>query len=160
MGEHALDWRLASDVDLVAHLLSRYHAVHRRQLPDLVDLARRVELVHVEHAECPHGLAEHLSAMAQKLESHMRKEEVVLFPMLLGGRNVSARMPIGVMRSEHAQHGDDLRRTAVLCHDGVLPADACASWKSLYEGLDTFCRDLQAHIGLENDILFARHERA
>lgn len=160
MTEHAVGhWQLASDEALVAHLLERYHAEHRRQLPELVDLARRVELVHLEHDECPRGLADHLGTMAQALESHMRKEEVVLFPLLLAGRGAAAQMPIGVMRREHEHHMDDLRRVATLCHHGVLPHDACHTWRTLYERLDAFCRDLQAHVRLENDVLFTRHAR-
>lgn len=141
---------------LVAHVLARYHDVHRRQLPELIRLARKVEQVHGERADCPHGLAEHLSAMAQELESHMRKEENVLFPMIVAGRGAMAAMPIGVMRMEHDDHGVALRMLEQLSNGMQAPLDACATWRTLYAGLRTFRDDLLAHIALENEELFER----
>ena len=62
------DWDQATPTELVDHILTRFHAVHREQLPELIRLARKVEQVHGERTDCPAGLAEHLSAMAQELE--------------------------------------------------------------------------------------------
>lgn len=151
-----LDWSQASDTALVEHLLTRYHAVHREQLPELIRLARRVEHVHGERDDCPHGLADHLDAMAQELESHMRKEEVVLFPMIKRGQGEMARMPISAMRAEHDDHGVELRRLAELTHDITTPRDACTTWRALYMGLRSFRDDLMQHIHTENNILFER----
>src|SRR5574343_542416 len=79
------DWRKAKPAELAHFILQRYHARHRQQLPELIRLARRVEQVHGDHPQCPTGLAEHLSHMEQELESHMLKEEQILFPMLCNG---------------------------------------------------------------------------
>ncbi|MGL1180974.1 hemerythrin domain-containing protein, partial [Vibrio parahaemolyticus] len=70
---------------LIDHILTRYHARHREQLPELIRLARRVESVHGDRPECPRGLADHLETMQQELESHMQKEEMVLFPIYKRG---------------------------------------------------------------------------
>lgn len=41
--------------------------------------------------------------------------------------------------------------------DGLtLPDGACGSWQRLYQGLSTFRDDLEAHIRIENDLLFSR----
>ena len=41
--------------------------------------------------------------------------------------------------------------------DGFAPpADACLSFRALYQGLEEFERDLHRHIHLENNILFPR----
>ena len=45
------DWSAATDTALVDHILARYHAVHREQLPELIRLARKVEQVHGERTE-------------------------------------------------------------------------------------------------------------
>lgn len=45
---------------LVDHILNLYHEVHRRELPELIRLARKVEAVHVGRAEAPRGLADAL----------------------------------------------------------------------------------------------------
>lgn len=149
-------WGNASDTALVDHILTRYHAVHREQLPELIRLARKVERVHGERSDCPHGLADHLETMAQELESHMRKEEQVLFPLIARGHGRMAGMPIGVMRAEHDEHGAELRRLADLTHDITPPRDACTTWRALYNGLRAFRQDLMEHIHLENNVLFER----
>lgn len=150
------DWGQSSDAALVEHILARYHAVHRGQLPELIRLAHRVEQVHGERQDCPHGLADHLAAMAQELESHMRKEEVVLFPMIVRGHGAMGGMPIGVMRAEHEDHGEALARLHALTQDITPPRGACTTWRALYTGLRAFRDDLVAHIHLENNILFER----
>lgn len=152
----ARDWSEATDTELVDHILARYHAVHREQLPELIRLARRVEQVHGDREDCPHGLADHLQAMAQELESHMRKEEMVLFPLIARGQGRMAAMPIGVMRMEHDSHGTELRRMEELTNQITTPRDACTTWRALYLGLRTFREDLMAHIHTENNILFER----
>lgn len=130
--------------------------MHREQLPELIRLARRVEQVHGDREDCPHGLADHLMAMAQELESHMRKEEVVLFPMITRDQGAMARMPIGVMRGEHEEHGVALRHLVELTQNFTPPRGACTTWKALYTGLRAFRDDLIAHIHLENNVLFER----
>jgi len=150
------DWSDASDTQLVEHLLERYHAVHREQLPELIRLARRVEHVHGDREDCPHGLADHLEAMAQELDSHMRKEEMVLFPMITRGQGGMASMPISAMRSEHDDHGTELRRLEELTQNITPPRGACTTWRALYTGLRSFRDDLIHHIHTENNILFER----
>jgi regulator of cell morphogenesis and NO signaling len=154
--EGASTWDGASPTELVDHILTRYHAVHREQLPELIRLARKVEQVHGERADCPIGLADHLSAMAQELESHMRKEEDVLFPMIARGHGAMAGGPITVMRMEHDEHGAALRRLEELTDGITPPRAACTTWRALYSGLRSFREDLMAHIHTENNILFER----
>lgn len=148
------DWtRVPVDV-LIDHILNRYHARLREQVPELIRLARRVEQVHGDRPECPRGLAEHLEAMQQELESHMLKEEQVLFPMLMRGMGGLAGGPIAVMRGEHDQHGEELRRLEALTDGITLPRGACNTWRALYLGLATLREELMEHIHLENNILF------
>lgn len=147
------DWRGAGNTALIDHLLQRYHEAHRQQLPELIRLARRVEQVHGARADCPGGLADALVALQQELESHMQKEEQVLFPLLRqGARTVDG--PIAVMRFEHDQHGEALGRLSALAQDFVAPPDACNTWQALYRGLEQLRRDLMQHIHLENNLLF------
>ena len=152
-GSNEKDWRGSGNTSLVGHLLTRYHEVHRQQLPELIRLARRVEHVHGARPQCPNGLADALDAMQQELESHMQKEEQVLFPLLTEGRN-HVEGPVAVMRFEHEQHGEALARLEALAHDFDPPAGACNTWQALYRGLRQFREDLMQHIHLENNILF------
>ena len=94
--------------------------------------------------------------MQQELESHMLKEEQVLFPMLQRGmRTPQTDGPISVMRYEHDQHGNALAQLALLTNDITPPAHACNTWRALYRGLEELRDDLMQHIHLENNILFA-----
>ncbi|MGO4157314.1 iron-sulfur cluster repair protein YtfE [Cupriavidus sp. YAF13] len=154
------DWGTASAADLIAHILARYHEVHRQQLPELIRLARRVEQVHGDREDCPLGLADHLGVMQQELESHMQKEEQVLFPLLARELGNMAGGPISVMRMEHDEHGQALQQLNALTNDITLPRAACNTWRALYLGLRTLREDLMEHIHLENNILFDNAEQA
>lgn len=84
--------------DLIEHILNRYHAVHRAELPELIRLARRVEAVHRNHQDVPVGLADLLEETLRELDDHMQKEEVMLFPMMLRGGHPMIKYPITVRR--------------------------------------------------------------
>ncbi len=142
--------------ELMDLIESRYHAVHRRELPELVRLARRVEAVHKDHAAVPHGLADILARMHGELESHMQKEEQILFPLMRRGGGGMVGAPITVMIAEHDDHGANLRALEVAAGNFELPDGACNTWRALYSGLRKFAGDLVEHIHTENNILFPR----
>ena len=70
---------------LIDYILTRFHDRHRAELPELIALADKVERVHADAADVPHGLAAVLRRVAGELESHMQKEELVLFPAIRQG---------------------------------------------------------------------------
>jgi regulator of cell morphogenesis and NO signaling len=143
---------------LIQHILDRYHQVHRRELPELRELALRVERVHTDHPAVPKGLSDLLARMHGELGSHMQKEEQILFPLMLAGGNPMIVHPIGMMRHEHDSHGKELEALAKLTSDLMVPADACNSWRALYAGLAKLAEDLTEHIHIENNILFPKFE--
>ena len=145
-------------VSLIDHILERYHAVHREQLPELIRMARRVEAVHREHPDVPAGLADLLEEAEQDLLSHMMKEENILFPMLKAGGNPFVSQPIGMMRAEHTQHGAMLEQLMRLCNNAIPPEGACNTWRALYAGIAQLNDDLINHIHLENNMLFNQFE--
>lgn len=154
----AAEPRSRSPQDLIPFILDRYHATHRRELPELQRLARTVETVHAERPECPRGLSQLLTSMEAELGAHMQKEEELLFPLLLASGGGCAPFAIRRMRAEHDDHElliVDLKR---LTCGFAAPADACSSWRRLYEGCAKFCADLEAHIALENEVLFPQFE--
>jgi regulator of cell morphogenesis and NO signaling len=148
------DWRKVPKAELIEYIFSHFHQRHRIQLPELVRLARRVEQVHEDDPDCPRGLADHLEDMYQELESHMMKEEQILFPMLAD--DIYPTGPISQMEEEHLQHGDALGVIDKLTNDLILPIGACNTWTALYVGLKELKEDLMSHILLENQILFAK----
>lgn len=145
--------------DLIDYILARFHETHRRELPELTKLARRVEAVHKEHPYVPQGLADLLDNAEMELDDHMAKEEEILFPSMRANAYAHLGMPIHVMRHEHNGHGETIRKLEGLTNNFTLPEDACRSWQALYTGVEKFVHDLMEHIHLENNILFPRFER-
>lgn len=145
---------------LIDHILTRYHDTHRTEMEWLIPLAQKVETVHGDHEEAPDGLTEALLALRDELESHMTKEEQVLFPMMRAGGHPMIAHPIEAMRHEHDTATDLLRGIEHATHGLALPEGACRSWTALYTGLAKFSDDLVTHIHLENDVLFPRFETA
>jgi regulator of cell morphogenesis and NO signaling len=142
---------------LIDHILVRYHEPLHRDLPGLVEAARKVEATHRDKPSCPRGLAAHLEDIHAAVESHLAKEEQILFPALLHGRRgQGVQMPIRIMMQEHEDHGVNLRRTREITADFALPVEACASWRALYHELEKLEKDLMEHIHLENNVLFPR----
>lgn len=142
--------------ELISLIETRYHAAHRRELPELTRLARRVEAVHKDHADAPFGLATLLETMEGELETHMRKEEQVLFPLMRRGRDPLIVQPIAVLLAEHDDHGAHLRALERLTGEFTPPEDACPTWRALCVGVKKFADDLVEHIHTENNILFPR----
>jgi regulator of cell morphogenesis and NO signaling len=66
---------------------------HRDGLAD--PPGHKVETVHGDHDEAPLGLTEALIALRDELDSHMAKEEQVLFPMMRQGGHPMIVHPIG-----------------------------------------------------------------
>jgi regulator of cell morphogenesis and NO signaling len=142
--------------ELIEHIIDRYHAPLRAELPRLIQLARKVEQAHADNADHPEGLAGLLLDVQTAVESHLAKEEQILFPLIRSGHAQNAYMPVQVMIQEHEDHGQNLRRIRELTRDFDLPEHACASWHELYLALAKLEVDLMDHIHLENNILFPR----
>ncbi len=143
--------------EIVEFIVSQYHEPLRRDLPALIEAARRVERVHRAAQECPHGLSVHLGHMDLELRQHMSKEEMALFPALLSGtRGARLHMPVRVMMQEHDDHAAELKRLRELTRDFEVPPQACATWRGLYAALQRLEEELMQHIHLENNVLFPR----
>jgi regulator of cell morphogenesis and NO signaling len=61
-----------------------------------------------------------------------------------------------MMMHEHDGAGDALRTLRSITNEYSVPADACISYRTLYQALQGFEADLHQHIHLENNILFPR----
>lgn len=157
---HALDTpgvhAPAEAADLIAHIIERYHKVHRREFPAVIEMASRVESVHQDRADCPRGLAELLSNMFEDLEDHQHKEEAILFPAMIAGMGAVLRDPVARMMRDHEELGVLLGFMADLTDDFVAPEGACSTWRALYAGCAKLDADLREHVHLENNILFRR----
>jgi regulator of cell morphogenesis and NO signaling len=152
----ATSWAERLPSEIIAFILHRFHEPLHGELPALVDSARKVEAETHADPLCPTGIGDHLEQILLAVESHLAKEEKILFPLILAGRGHAAFMPIKVMMAEHEDHAANLARTRALTHDFTLPTHALPAWRDLYQNLERFEADLHQHIDLENNVLFTR----
>lgn len=142
--------------DLIQHILDRFHAVHRADVPAFLDLANRV--VAQGDPRFPLKVLDLLAEAGEELEMHMQKEEQILFPLMQAGGHPMIHCPITQMRVEHDEHGARITAMEELTANLAAPADASAEWKLLYKAIGKFLDDLRAHVHAENDVLFPRFE--
>ncbi|MCC6719818.1 MAG: hemerythrin domain-containing protein [Acetobacteraceae bacterium] len=140
-------------IDLIE---TRYHAAHRRQLSEMIDLARQVEEVHRGDTAPPAGLTALLKHMAVVMEGHMQKEERVLFPIMRRYGQARLARPIAGLLADHDEHGALMRELETLTDGFAAPEHACDAWRALYAVGRELAEDLARHIQIENDLLFPR----
>lgn len=143
---------------LIDHIQTRFHDVHRQQIPELIELSSKVERVHASKPGVPAGLTEVLEKIQGEMEEHMREEEEILFPAMRNAAANPIAVEIGNYRQDHEDTGRLLDEIARLTDSYTPPAHACRSWQALYKGAEQFRADLTEHIHLENNILFPRFE--
>lgn len=150
-------WTDAPLGDLIEHIVGTYHASLREELPRLSQMVAKVVRAHgdKEPERLPELVAV-LGGLRAELESHMLKEERVLFPLIRQGRGAMAAAPVSVMEHEHEEAATALRRLRALTDDYRVPAEACNTWRALWHGLADLERATHQHIHLENNILFPR----
>lgn len=155
--EKPVNWELRSQAEIVDHIIGHYHEGLRRDLPLLIEASRGVVRDNKGHAENPRELPDLLETLANELESHMLKEERVLFPQLrTGQRGGSVDMPIRMMEREHEGHDESLSHIRGATRELTAPADASDAWRTLYADIRALETALREHIYLENNVLFAR----
>jgi regulator of cell morphogenesis and NO signaling len=86
-----------------------------------------------------------------QLEEAVRHHEPVPTPLFQ-----TVRHPVRRMILDHDNVGQVLQKMHGVSSGYSVPADGCTSFKSLYQALEAFERDLHQHIHLENNILFPR----
>jgi len=149
-------WATRPLSDLADFIEGHYHQRLRTEIPQLIELADKVEQVHADKPSCPRGLGAHLRAMHSAVLDHLGKEEQVLFPFIRAGRGRGAGGPIHAMEQEHVDHGRSLDRLRQITANLTAPAEACLTWRALYLRLGRLADELMEHLHLENNVLFPR----
>ena len=159
------NWSEAPLTELVDHIVDTHHRFLSTELPRISGLVEKVNNAHGERRPELGKVVSTFELMRGELESHMAKEENVLFPAIRmietqNGPNTfpfgSVANPIGMMEHEHNDAGIALRRLRELTDDYTPPADACPTYRVMLESLSNLEQDLHLHIHKENNILFPR----
>ena len=157
------DWSSMTPDALVDHLESTHHAYLHAELPRLSALTEKVIAAHgTRHSELSE-IQQAYEAIRADLEPHLVKEERVLFPMIRELATATAvprfqcgsvQNPISVMLREHDEVGQLLATLRRLTGGYHAPADGCASFRALFDGLAELETDTHLHVSKENNLLF------
>jgi regulator of cell morphogenesis and NO signaling len=151
---------------LIDHIVSVHHLYVEENIPLLLQYASKVAKVHGHHYPEVIKINRLFHEVAAALATHMKKEELILFPFIKKMREVeqsgvgialphfnSVENPIAMMEEEHEAAGDILKEIASLSNNYTPPESACNTFKALYDKLNEFEQDLHTHVHLENNIL-------
>ncbi|AUC81172.1 iron-sulfur cluster repair di-iron protein [Lacinutrix sp. Bg11-31] len=153
---------------LVEYIEKKHHRYVAEKTPVIRQFLDKLCKVHGERHPELFKINELFTASTGELASHMKKEELILFPFIK--RMVKAKLdnvaiqspqfgtvesPIAMMMEEHDTEGERFREIAELTGNYTPPADACNTYKVTFAMLNEFEKDLHLHIHLENNILFS-----
>ena len=146
---------------LTDHIVRTYHDALRAELPRLNTMAAKVAKVHGDKEARLDRVAATLAALSDELQTHMRKEELMLFPIIDalekgGSASMGIASPIAVMEDEHDHAGVLLAELRALTDEYRPPQWGCATMRALYAGLAELEQAMHVHVHLENNILFSR----
>jgi regulator of cell morphogenesis and NO signaling len=165
----AANWASAPLSDLTRHIREKHHQYVRTAIPRIRELLDKVKAKHgSNHTEIA-DIETLFARVSQDMIMHMQKEEQILFPYIermeqaASGKGTleppffqTVRNPIQAMMKEHDSAGDLMKQIRKASIDYAPPADACTSYRALYQDLHEFEADLHQHVHLENNILFPR----
>jgi regulator of cell morphogenesis and NO signaling len=154
---------------LIDYIVETHHAFTREEMERITALAEKVASKHGENHTELLGVRSLFQKLCADLRPHMFKEEMILFPHIKQSEQAAAAgrpapdapfgtvgNPVRMMMLEHDTAGDILRALRAATSDYAVPSDACISYRTLYEALEGFEKDLHQHIHLENNVLFPR----
>ncbi len=149
--------------ELCVHIEQTHHAYLKEELPRLGTMIRKVAAVHGFENPWTMELAGVFAAFSAQLESHMLKEEQALFPMIrsmetdgVAPSNGGIEQIITVMKHEHDDAGEALRRFRELSHDYTPPDGACNTFRAMLAGLAELEVDMHHHVHKESHVLFPK----
>lgn len=164
-----VDYKAWNPVELADHILEKHHRYIEEKTPLIIQYLAKLSDKHggrhPELLEVNRLFNESASALA----SHMKKEELILFPWIqkLAGYASAPGQdkpipqgrinnPIDMMMHEHDDEGERFKTISAITNQYQPPSDACNTYKVTYAMLQEFENDLHLHIHLENNILFPK----
>lgn len=168
-GAAEIDFQAMSLAALSDYIVRNHHTFTRAETERITDLLEKVCTTHGANRGELFEIQRIFAALRLEIENHLLKEERMLFPYIAlmesslnFGQPVppapfgSTRNPVKVMTQDHDAAGEHLREIRNLSNHFAVPADACITFKMLYDALEGFETDLHMHIHLENNILFPK----
>ena len=150
---------------LADHIEQTHHSYLHTELPRLGKMVAKVAAVHGEKEPRLHQIKDIFLAISQELETHLQKEEKILFPMI---RQLESSAivpsfhcgtianPVHQMEFEHDEAGVALGQLRQLTDNYTPPEWACNTYRAMLDGLLNFEQDMHQHIHKENNVLFPK----
>lgn len=164
--EKEIDFNKMPLDELIDHIIEKHHSYVEANIGLLIQYSAKVAKVHGGNNPELIKVYELFDKVAGELAAHLKKEELILFPFIkkmvkaekegtqLNTPNFNTvENPIKMMEEEHEFAGDIFKEIAQLTNNYTPPADACNTYRALFDKLDEFEQDLHEHIHLENNIL-------
>src|SRR5450759_5394401 len=162
-------WTSALLSDLTRHIREKHHRYVREAILRVQTLLDKVKAKHGENHPEITDIERLFTEVGREMIMHMQKEEQILFPYIDALERVTSVHssveppffqtvvnPIHAMMKEHDAAGELVKQIRKASSEYTAPADACTSYKALYQDLREFEADLHQHVHLENNILFPR----
>ncbi len=167
--ESAVDYK-TWPLDLLAdYIEKKHHRYVEEKIPVLKPYLEKLCRVHGDRHPELFEITEHFNKSAGELSAHMKKEELILFPIIrkmVQAKQTGTKLdkppfgtvqnPIQMMMMEHETEGERFRLIDELSNNYTPPQDACNTYRVTYALLQEFENDLHQHIHLENNILFPK----
>jgi regulator of cell morphogenesis and NO signaling len=158
--------------ELLDRIVQKHHAYTRSAIGRIADLLKRISSDKVDDFTAYLPLREAVMILANDLLAHLQKEESVLFPYI-GQLDATAAKaipisrpvfgsvtnPVRMMRLEHEETDNVLRRIRQLTNEYTPAGTASPEIRDLYQSMRELETDLREHIRLEEDLLFPQAAR-
>lgn len=154
--------------ELCDYIEKRHHTYVSESIPFIQQKLQKLCDVHGENHPELHEINDLFAGAAENLSTHMKKEELILFPYIrkmhrykndeLNAQNEFGEVQkhIDLLDKEHRMEGERFERISMLTSSYTCPPDGCVTYQICYQTLEEFENDLHRHIHLENNILFRK----
>lgn len=154
--------------ELCDYIEKRHHRYVNENTPFLQAQLQKLCNVHGQNHPELFEIKDLFDIAASNLSTHMKKEELILFPSIQNmikvknenGKSINdvgeVERNINVLDEEHQTEGDRFVKISALTSAYTCPPDGCSTYQVTYQMLKDFEADLHRHIHLENNILFKK----
>ena len=153
---------------LADYIVNRHHSYVSENIPFLQQKLQKLCDVHGSSHPELFEINKLFETISGNLAMHMKKEELILFPLIRkiamqqksgsGGGAGSGEVlrTITELENEHQAEGERLGAISDISGHYKVPPDGCNTFEVTYRTLEEFEQDLHRHIHLESNILFKK----
>ncbi|EHL7174733.1 iron-sulfur cluster repair di-iron protein ScdA [Staphylococcus pseudintermedius] len=145
---------------LIQYIQARYHDTLREEFKQLTLYVTKLSRVHGPNHPNLVTLKSTFDAFKSAMLTHTDEEDQNAFPKLVRSANGETVEDIdAVVQSlvdDHDEAGALLQQMRELTHDFQPPAEACGTWRLVYDRIAHLEREIHAHVHLENHVLFPK----